>query len=278
MDPNEPVIEQPAQIEQTPPEDPGYTNEDLRKESVRDIAENTEEPTIEPEKPTEPETPIEEEIPVEKVIEDTTRKVLEEQEAKVIADAEAIKAEELAKTPQENEYATWEKQLWDKEKRTPTYTEALDFMSQQAEKRMEAKEAEKTRVIEEERVAAETKMAEDTQKINAVVDDELEDLYKGNILTRVKDANNPSDQGVVERKSLFAKWAEVNADRRTKNLPDILSATRIAQFYWQKPNAQPPGADAPIAGNRGSATPPSEEQEYSYKDLKKPWSFFGRGK
>lgn len=276
MDPNTPTEPVIPQEEQVTPEDPGYSNKDLRDESIRDIAANTDEPT--PPTPPEPETPVvEPEVPAEPVIdaaaiaEEAARKVLDEQEARA-------KEEEAARTPDENEYQKWEKQLWESEKRTPSYTEALDFMSQQAEKRLEAKEQEKARVAEETRIANEQKLADDTNKINAVVDDELEDLYKGNRLTRIKDATNPTDQGVVERKSLFAKWAEVNQDRRTKGLPDILSATRIAEFYWQKPSAQPPGEDAPISGNRGSATPPSEEQEYTYKDLKKPWAWFGRGK
>lgn len=259
-------------VPQDQPQDPTYSNDDLKKD-FREIAENTELPVETPVTPETPEVPAAPEIDPVKLAEDAARKVLDEQDARARADAEAIKAEEV-KTPDEKVYEEWASKFNKDNERQPTYLEAMEFVETRAVAKIEAKQAEAARVAQEQKEANDRKIQEDTQKINAVVDDELEDLYKGNKLTRVKDPTNPNDQGALERKSLFAKWAEVNQERRTKGLPDILSATRIAEFYWQKPNSQPAGNDAPIAGNRGSATPPSSEQEYSYKDIKKPWRFF----
>lgn len=273
MDGTEPIIPQDEQTPDGINQDPGYSNEDLQKESIRDIAANTEEPKEELKEPETPptETPKEPEVDPAKIAEEAARKVLDEQEARQVAEDEAKKKE---LSPEEDAYATWEKELWEKEKRQPTYREALDFVKEQAKSDIQAEQAVKETERQKELEATKTQLEENTKKINAIVDDELVDLYRGKKLTPIKDINNPSDQGRLEKESLFKKWAEVNIDRRAKGLPDILSATRIAEFYWTKPTAQPAGADAPIAGNQGSATPPSTEQEYSNEDLKRPWSFF----
>lgn len=277
MDPNkkDEVVQNPQ------PQDPGYTNDDLQKQSVRDIA-SGQEPPVEPAKPEEKggaepvvTPPVVDEEAQKKIAEDAARKVLEEQETQRKAqEEEENKKKQLSE--EENAYASYEKELWEKEKRQPTYREALDFMMQQAEKRWEAKQEEARKTQEEEQNRIKTQQEETNKQVNAMVDDELEDLYKAEKLTRVKDANNPSDQGVVERKALFTKWYEVNEERRSKGLPEITSATRIYEFYFQKPNAQPPGSNAPVAGNKGAINPPSSEQNYTYQDIRRPWSFFKR--
>lgn len=277
MDENkiDPVVEQPSQIV-----DPGYTNEQLHNESIRDIAGNTQEPTPPAPEPTpEPvkETPAIDEEAAKRIADEAVSQALAKQEEeRAHVEAEA-KAAEAARTPQEDAYAQWEKALWEKEKRQPTYVEALNFVKDQAKSEIKSEQEQAVKAAEDERVRREQETAANNKQLDAIIDDELGDLYNAGKLTRVKDATNPSDQGVVERQALFKKWSEVNTERRSKGLPDILSATRIYEFYFQKPSAQPPGADAPVQGNRGSATPPSSQQEYSYQDLKKPWSFFKRG-
>lgn len=274
MDPKDQIDQKPQENVAPEPQDPGYSNEDL-KAPIREIASNTDEPKPEPKEPELPNDPIIEEpkIDAEQIAENAARKVIEEQEAKRQADEQERIAEE-AKTTEEDEYAKWEKQFKEDKNRLPTYPEALKFVKDQAknELRAEAEEVKKAAEAEQEKVKVE--QAENNKRLDSIIDDELADLYKGNKLTPIKDPNNPSDQGVVEKKALFSKWAQVNAQRRAEGKPDILSATRIYEFYFEKPNAQPPGEDAPISGNRASAIPPSEEQGYTNADLKKPWSFF----
>ena len=255
--------------ETTAPEDIGYTNEDLKNESIRDIL--TEEPKETPaSEPETTETVIETpEVPAPPTAEEIAEKVAEKIHTKEEATEEVT-------TPAEDAYADWEKNLWEKEKRSPTYREALDFMKDEAIKAIKV-EQEAERKLADEKVEQERLAQEENNKtLNAMVDDELGDLYNAGKLTKIIDANNPSDQGVVERKALFVKWTEVNDQRRQQGLLPITSATRIYEFYFEKPNAQPAGADAPIAGPSGTSLTPTETQEYSYADVKKPWSFYKR--
>lgn len=275
----EPVAPQDQVVEPTGgqqlPQDPGYSYNDL-KQPIREIA------TEEPKTPEAPKEEVKEEpkpeIDAQKIAEDAAKSVLDQQEV-ARKEEERVKEEAKQEEPSEKEkaYLDWEKKFSAEKGRQPSYLEALTFVEDQAIKGIEEKQLAQKKIQEEEQVRVQKEQEETDKRLNAVVDDELSDLYNAGKLTKIQDPNNPSDQGVVERKSLFAKWAEVNMERRTKGLPDIISATRIAEFYWKKPNAQPPGADAPIAGNKGSGQPPSAEQEYSYQDIKKPWGFFRRG-
>lgn len=257
------------------PTDPGYSNKDLHDESFRAIAAQDE--PKEPITPEEPKDPIAPAIDPEKIAEDAARKVLAEQEAKQQAEEqERIKADAPEPTDKEKAYTDWAEKFNQEKSRPPTYLEAMEFVEQRAVESIEANQAAKEAEAKAEQERQTSEMAENTKRLDTIIDDELLDLYKANKLTPIKDPTNPSDQGVVEKKALFTKWAEVNAERRREGKPDILSATRIYEFYYQKPNAQPPGADAPVVGNRGAAVAPSSEQNYSYADLKRPWSFFKR--
>lgn len=274
---NEPAV---ATGGQTPPQDPGYKYDDLQKQSVREIAEG-QTPPAPPTPPSEPETPKEPETPAtppapQLSAEEIAKQTADEIEAreKAAAEEQARKEAEAEPTDKEKEYLEWEDEFKKKENRPPTYSEALKFVSDQAIKEIEARQAEKDRIAAEEQEAAKKTQEEADKQLNAIVDDELSELYQAGKLTKIVDPNNPSDQGVIERQALFTKWQEINMERRSKNLPPIVSPIRIYDFYYTKPNAQPAGANAPVAGNRGSATPPSNEQSYSYQDIKKPWGFF----
>lgn len=266
----------PEVNENPPPIEPSaYKYEEINGKSAAQIA--REEPPAPVEAPT-PE-PAEEEIPLEevgkKIAEDAARAVLESQKADVIAAEEARLAEETKEpTEKERVYIDWEKKFNDANGRPPSYLEAMQFVETQAvatiEEKQQAAKAEEIKQADEARRVQE----EENQRVNTFVDDELADLYAGNKLTKVIDPNNPSDQGVVERQSLFARWAEVNNERRAKGLPDIISATRIAEFYWKKPSAQPAGVDAPVQGSRSATVDPNAPQEYTNADLKKPWNFW----
>lgn len=252
---------------QEPKDDFSYA--DLHKESVKDVAIET--PKEEPVKETPKEEPKDEgedlDVVGKKIADETAKRVLEEQ--KIAKDAE-----DAAKIPPKDEYEEWEKKQTEEKGRPPTYKEALEFVKEQAKKEIRAEQEEQVKAEEIKKTEA-TKAQEDERKrINTFVDDELQDLYNAGKLTKIIDSKNPSDQGVVERKALFAKWAEVNAERRAAGQPEIISATRIYEFYYKKPNAQPAGGDAPVAGSQSSGTPPAGEDEIDYKDIKKPWSFF----
>lgn len=262
-------------VEQIVPVDPGYSNADL-KAPMREIAQETPPEVVEPAKEepevvpvVEDEGPSLDEVGTE-IAKKTAQQILDEQEARRIATEEAAK-------PQEDEYAEWEKELWEKEKRTPTYKEALDFVKQQAINAIKEEQANQIKQKQEEETKVREAQEAQKKQINAFVDIELNEAYNRGLLTKIKDPYNPSDQGVVERQSLFKAWKEVNDKRRAEGKPEIISATYIMNYHWKKPNVQPAGANAPIAGNRASSTPPVQSQEYSYNDIKKPWSFFKRG-
>lgn len=291
MDPNEPII---PQDEQTP--DPGYTHEDLQKESLKDIVSNTEEP-----KAPEVETPPVEE-PVKPTISDEDRQAIADE---AITKAKAEWEEEQRKKQEDAEFEEKKKQVetniseedrlfneWaaDYEKtngKPASVSEAKQWLREKVEQETQLKQDEQKRIQDEETRQKSESEAEEQRRVqseiderdkqlNAIVDDELNDLYNAGKLTKIQDPSNPSDQGVVERRTLFQKWQEVNADRRSKNLPEITSATRIYEFYYQKPNAMPAGENAPIQGNRGSSVTPEGQQDYSYSDIKKSWNFFKR--
>lgn len=282
MNPNDPQqpLEPAVPTGGQAPADPGYSYEDINKGSVREIAEGQTPPApvappAEPPAPKEPETPPTPPAP-QLSAEEIAKQTADEIEAreKAAAEEQAKKEAEAQPTDKEKEYLAWEDEFKKRENRPPTYSEALKFVGDQAVAEIEARAAEKDRVAQEEQEKAQKAQEESDKQLNAIVDDELNELYNAGKLTKIQDPNNPSDQGVVERQALFAKWQEVNMDRKTRGLPPIVSPIRIYDFYYTKPNAQPPGANAPVAGNKGSATPPSSEQSYTYQDIRRPWSFF----
>lgn len=265
------------------PTDPGYSNADLKKDDYKDIIANTEEPKApedkpaEPEKPAEPTTPEEPEVPLEDVVAQTTKKTVEEIRAQEKADEEArVAAEQHTPTAQEQAAIEWEKKFTADNNRRPTYLEAMNYVKTVAIEDIKAEQAAEAEKKQQEQTALENQRTEENKRLDEVIDDEMEDLYNAGKLTRIKDANNPNDQGVIERKALFAKWAEINAQRAKDGKPQIISATRVYDFHYQKPNAQPPGANAPVAGANNSGVAPSEETKLDYlKDVKgKPWSWF----
>ncbi len=272
----EPVVPQEEQVN-----DLGYKYEDLQKETVREIAANTELPKEESAKTEEKPVIEEKEITLDEVGKDIAEKtataMLAAQEARdKVAEETRVKAEEDAKkpaTPQE-EYQQIVNEFTTKEGRVPTWDELAVKIEERTiekiESRQKAQQAEQIERAKQANVAHE----EDAKKLNAYVDDEMQDLYTSGKLTPIKDAKNPSDQGVIERKELFRQWGEVNRQRLSEGKPEIISATRIYDYFYKKPNTQPAGATAPIAGNKSSAVIPSKEQDYTYADLKKPWGWF----
>ncbi len=276
------MIDQDIDQEQTPvtpPEDPGYTNEDLKKESLHDIAANTEapkEPEVKEEKPVEP--PIEDKkeetpanVPDSKVIaEEAAQAVLDKQK-------EAEKVEEPVVADTKTEYQKIVDDFAAEKGRTPTWDELAEKIEERTIAKIDERQEAARKAQEAEQATRQAQVDAENKRINSFVDDELSDLYANGKLTPVKDPKNESDQGVVERKALFAAWKDVNDKRRAEGKPEIISATRIYEYYYKKPNAQPRGADAPIVGNRGSSSTPQDEKSYTYDEIhRKPFSFFGK--
>lgn len=268
-----------TQITQDSP-DPGYTNEELHKQSLRDIAENKEPPKEVEEKKQEEEIPLEK--VGEEIAEKTAKRLLDEQEARAKAAKEqeaeeAKRAAEAAKTP-EQEYQEI-RDTFEKEKgRTPTWDELAVKIEERTLEKLERKQKEALETEQKTQKAQQEEQERVNKQINAVIDDELADLYSAGKLTKIQDPKNPNDPGVVERKALFAQWQSVNTERKAKGLPEIMSATRIYEFHFKKPTIQPAGADAPVFGNRGSSVTPQDSQKINYaRDIKgKRWSWFKR--
>ncbi len=275
-EPQEPIAPQEEHIQ----DDPGYSYEDIQKESVREIAENTEEPKKPEEKKEEPKEekpPVEEpKLDPKQLAEDAAKSALEAQEAKRKADEEALQAQKQADPT--TEYQEIVKDFEKKEGRTPTWEELAVKIEERTIEKLEARQAEKAKVEAEERVRQEKQAQTEKERLNTYVDDRLALLYQNNMLTPMKDKSNPSDQGVVERRALFAEMAKRNEERRAQGKELIYDPVDIVLSGWKRPTTnQVPGADAPVAGNQSSQTPSGSEEEYSYADIKKPWSFWKRG-
>lgn len=193
----------------------------------------------------------------EEVIEKPEDKEVEFDPAKFKEDIvnEIVSKTTQTKTEVKDEYADFEKEIWDKEKRTPTYKEALEFVKisalksikEEQQKEVEAKQAEeKTR-----------QEAEKTQidSFNKYVDEQIDDLKVAGKIT--------TDD---EKKALFQAMLEVNTQRAKENKPLIYSVKEIFYEHYKKPNQQPAGADAPVATGRGPSDTTDKELDYS-KDV-----------
>lgn len=277
----EPVVPQDEQIV-----DPGYTNADLHRDTFVDIATNSEEPKADdPKKDEDPKPDEKPEVNIEELKEQWKQEARAEFEATLEAkqkeEDEQKKREELKK--QEFDEMT---PIWVKEGREPKdYNEIKEQSVKEARHEFMRLQQERDAAHAEEE-KKKTEAAEQAKKVEEetvksawdAINIELNDLYRMGKLTPIKDADNKSDQGVLEREELMKQWSQENNKRRIENKPQIMSATQFVEFYYKRPTAQPPGADLPIAGNTGSSKGQADAENpgYTYKDLKKPWSIFGR--
>jgi hypothetical protein len=244
-------------------ETPDYSYDELHKEEVKDIASNTELPK-EPEKPAE--VKPEEKKPEEEVID--TAKLAEEVADKVVEKTKPPVEETPVKT-EEEKYKEWAAEFKDKQNKEPSWTDVAAHLKEEAIKAIDDREAQKVKVAEEAKKVADENDKKLTDNFNKIVDEDLDDLYKSNRLTPIKDKTNPSDQGVVERKALFQKMLEVNQARHDEGKRPIYSIKEIYYEHYTKPSAQPAGENAPISVGKGAPSSGEEEQEIDYnKDVK----------
>lgn len=143
---------------------------------------------------------------------------------------------------------------WVKEKREPTYEEALLFVKDTAKKELreelDREEQEAQQKEEEERKAQEEQQQNTIKQYNTLWDNELSDLE-----TNGKIDKNP-EQAKKMRLALFETMRDVNVKRAQENKPPILSLKEIYYEHYKAPTEQPAGADAPIAGvTKRTSTP-----------------------
>jgi len=274
-DPIEEALEITPEEVLVPDEEIDYVK-DIQGKNIRDIQEEVvdkpkkeepvvETPVVEPKVEPKVEEPKEEVIDADEMAKSIAEKVREELKSKEeITQETKDKYDELvAKLEKEGKEPSW------KDVAKLIKEEAIEEIKQ--ERIREQEEIEKHR--EEERKVTEKL----TEKFNANLDEELEEMYKSGELTPIKDQKNPSDQGVIERKSLFQTMLTVNQERAAQGKEPIMSLARIRYSYWTKPTAQPAGADAPISMGKGgpSSDEPDEEIDYN-RDVKKSWASFKR--
>ena len=170
--------------------------------------------------------------------------------------------------------------IWEREGRQPKdYTE-IAFESKRIAKletlaELEARESlrreeEEKRRQEEQIRQTQVKQAQESfsKQLQRELDEDLTDLYKADRLPKIKDPNNPSDEGLKEQKRLFETAAKVNKERLDKGLPPIRSI-KVIYYEHFKPKDKPAGHDAPVQGNSQPTTQQNADKFNWSRDHKK---------
>jgi hypothetical protein len=118
--------------------------------------------------------------------------------------------------------------------------------AEQQEKEAEAARVAAEKTKNEETIKAQQKAAE--EQLQKELDTDLNDLYAGNKLPKIKDPKDPNDPGNKEFKNLFETAQKVNAERMAKGEPPIRSI-KLIYYEHYKPLAKPAGHDAPVLGS-----------------------------
>lgn len=266
------------ETEEAPEKEINYT-EDIKGKSMSEVVK-------EPDEKEEPEVVVEEEKPEQETKPKEDKPELDTEKLKKdIADettnkiVEALTGKDKTETEEKvDEYEKWASQYTEETGKQPTWVEAAKFIKDQAKAEILADQQEQVRTNQEQQIEAKKVEDEKIKKFNGEVDEELAELYASNKLAKIKDAEDPNDRGVVERKALFQTMIEVNAKRVEAGQEPIRSISRIYNNYHKAPTRQPAGADAAIINNRASTGSASDDENYSYKDIHgKGWrSFFKR--
>lgn len=277
-------------VDETPTTTPEY--DAIHDTDIKDLARETppEEAQVEP-KPEEPTKEETEEVDLDayakKIAEETAQSTRNE-----IADLlkGAPKDEKQVVEDKLTEFAA----SFEKDKgRAPNWIELAKFIKEEnkaetkAEIMAEQKKAwdDYNSNLEKSKQEEETKLSQ--QRLEYT--NELMDLYQSNKLTKIQNQDDPNDPGVQAVNRLFQTMADVNTKREETyqnkakevfaaenrvptreelNLAPITSITRIFTNYYTSPTAQPPGADVPIFNTNANASPTSDEENYSYREVK----------
>jgi len=256
-------------------EEVGYSYSDLHKPDVEEKEEVQAPEDTEVEK----EEELDPKALAEQVAKETADKVIlaqqEAEKARLEAEEDRLKEEAKKNYDPAKEYLDKAKA----EGKEPTWEDAFREIEKNATERALQALEDKQRLAEEQRskAEAETKRIEEEQikKYNDVVDMQLKELYDDGKLTAIKDKDNPNDQGVLERKALFTAMQETNNKRIAEGKPPVYSIKEVYAFHYKRPSAQPAGADAPVTMGKGNSSP-NDNEEIDYRELKRPWSFFGK--
>lgn len=255
--------------------------EDIKGKTMQEVG-NEESKTSEPEKE-EVKEEIKEDPPKdeEKEVDFDPEKLKEEISTETANKiVEALKGADKEQTKENvNAYKKFVQDIWDKEKRTPTYDEVLPLVEDAALQRLEARQVEKEQRFQEEQKTAENQRNEFLENFKKELDEEEKELYVANKLPKIKDPEDPNDYGRVVKEALYARMAEVNRQRVAEGQTPIRSISRVFNSYFKMPAKQPAGADAPIGGTSatsGSANEEDDEINYLRDIRSKSWKTFFR--
>ncbi|GEM_PF-4989570 len=206
----------------------------------------------------------------------------------VTKDIQAKIVEQLQGTKEEKKdaYADFEKEIWDKEGRTPTYKEALDLIKVQAKEEIKAElnaevEAEQKQEQDTQK-AQETQQQELNDSLNKDWDEQLGELVKAGRIPGIKDASDdrvqvvsdasgkeieriPLEEGKRARYELFKAMYLASEERINTGAKPLTNLKEIYYEHYSK-DKQPAGANAPIAGVRKSVSQDSGTS-FKYSDI-----------
>lgn len=231
-------------------ETPEVDYKEIHETKVEDlVGEPSKEEAVKPEEPESPKEKVE-----ETEIEFDPAKFKEELKTEIVGALQQT----AQKTKEEatDEYAKFEKEVWEKENRTPTYKEALEFIKTSAIQTLKDEEAKKQQEIQEQQKRQEEYNKQQIESFNRYTDDQLADLKAVGKIT--------TDE---ERRALFQAMLDTNVQRQKEGKPPILSIKEIYYEHYKAPSAQPAGADAPVSPGTGSVD--RETPEINYNDIRR---------
>lgn len=163
-------------------------------------------------------------------------------------------------------YLKFIKDIQEKEKRDPTYAEALTFLKEATKTEIMAelkqKDDDKDKADEDAKDAEQKK----NDAWNAHWSSQLEELEEAELIPKIANEQNKNDPGIKARIALFTAMRENNERRKEEGKLETYSLKEV--YYEVYSKREVPGADAPIAGaNKGVS---QGEKGYSYEDVHNP--------
>ncbi len=248
---------------------------DIQNKGMLEIALETpeEKPAEEVKEEVKPEKPEEEFETVEFDPEQLKKEAVEQAKAEI---QESLKGETKAETEaKKDDYEEFQKAIYEKEKRNPTYKEALEFVKDQALKAINEDNERKATKAKEEQEAQTKAQQTQQESTNKYIKNTLDELYVSGKLPKIVDKDNPDDYGIRVQNELFKTIVDVNTKRingvmingeLTKLPPKTLKEIFYEDF--EMPEREVAGADAPVNMGRSGFTPDNETEEINYlKDL-----------
>lgn len=242
-----PKVEQPIAPVETP-------KEEVKVEEPREPVK--EEPKEEVKK--EPEVikeVVKEPVDEDKLAERVVEKLRKIEESETLSKAEKEQAKEAEKLK-------WEREGKDKpDKWNDVVEESVRLSKKETISEVERILKERDAVKEEsqkQKEEAEAKQKAGIEEISKRLQAEYDDLVRIGKMPKIVKPDDKNDRGVKARDELFATQYKVNGERIKNNQPLEPSLKVIYYEHYEKPEEQPAGADAPVAG----ATPVAQKQGF----------------